>query len=110
VHELLKLADQLDWDGQHLQRVREIGRILYAQKRTPINIDGVAAGLLLDMGFSPETAMLFVIIGRLPNIARLHMDEHQHRPNRFTALATARDQGFDRTVDRDHNDSGDEHD
>ncbi|MFG0259275.1 MAG: citryl-CoA lyase [Phycisphaerales bacterium JB041] len=101
VRALTHLADELGWEGVHLANVREIGRLLYARKRVPINIDGVAAGLLLDMGFDPGSAMLFVIVGRLPNIARLHREEQAETPNRFTALATREDPGFDRTVDRE---------
>lgn len=101
VRALVQLADELGWDGRHLASVREIGRLLYQRKRVPINIDGVAAGLLLDMGFDPAAAMLFVIVGRLPNIARLHREEQDETPNRFTALATRDDPGFDRTVDRE---------
>lgn len=98
---LIALADELDWGGTHLRRVREIGRVLHRRKSIPINIDGLGAGILLDMGFAPDSAMLFVIIGRLPNIARLHAEEQQQTPNRFTALATRHDPGFDRTVERD---------
>lgn len=98
---LIRLADELGWRGVHLRRVRELGRALHERKKIPINIDGVAAGLLLDMGFTPESAMLFVIVGRLPNIARLHHEEQALSPNRFTALATREDPGFDRTVTRD---------
>ncbi|MFG0305563.1 MAG: citrate/2-methylcitrate synthase [Phycisphaerales bacterium JB040] len=101
VRALLDLADRLSWEGRHLANVRAIGRILCERKGVPINIDGVAAGLLLDMGFRPEVALLFVIIGRLPNIARLHLEEQDMPPNRFTALATREDPGFDRTIDRD---------
>jgi citrate synthase len=101
VRSLIQLTDQLGWEGRHVARVREIGRLLYLRKRVPINIDGVAAGLLLDMGFDPRSAMLFVIVGRLPNIARLHLEEQSETPNRFTAIATRDDPGFDRTVDRD---------
>ncbi len=54
VRRLLALADELEWSGVHLRRVREIGRLLYELCRVPINIDGVAAGLLLDMGFASE--------------------------------------------------------
>lgn len=101
VRGLIRLADELGWPGRHLQRVRELGRALHERKRIPINIDGVAAGLLLDMGFEPETALLFVILGRLPNIARLHAEEQHETTNRFTALATREDPGFNRTIDRD---------
>jgi citrate synthase len=101
VRRLVQIADEIGWTGRHLARVREIGRLLHARKNIPINIDGLAAGLLLDMGFSPETALVFVIIGRLPNIARLHAEEHLESLNRFTALATSEDPGFDRTIDRD---------
>jgi citrate synthase len=101
VRRLIQIADEIGWPGTHVARVREIGRLLHERKRIPINIDGLAAGLLLDMGFTPETALAFVIIGRLPNIARLHDEEHLETLNRFTALATSEDPGFDRTVDRD---------
>lgn len=101
VRSLIQLADQLGWSGRHLRRVRELGRLLHERCRIPINIDGVAAGLLLDMGFAPQTALLFVVLGRLPNIARLHAEEHDQTANRFTALATREDPGFDRTIDRE---------
>ena len=101
VRALIALADAMEWPGRHLARVREIGRMLHERKRIPINIDGIAAGLLLDMGFVPETALVFVMLGRLPNIARLHAEEQGETPNRFTALATRHDPGFDRTIDRD---------
>ncbi|KAA0213914.1 MAG: hypothetical protein DYG94_03470 [Leptolyngbya sp. PLA3] len=101
VRRLIELADQLGWDGPHLRAARDIGRLLYQRKRIPINIDGIAAGLLLDMGFDPASAMLFVIVGRLPNIARLHLEEQAQTPNRFVALATNADPGFRRTTDRE---------
>lgn len=101
VRRLVELADELNWDGPHLRAARHIGRLLYQRKRIPINIDGIAAGLLLDMNFDPASAMLFVIIGRLPNIARLHLEEQSQTPNRFVALATNTDPGFHRTTDRE---------
>lgn len=101
VRRLIELADQLGWNGPHLRAAREIGRLLYQRKRIPINIDGIAAGLLLDMGFDPASAMLFVIVGRLPNIARLHLEEQSQTPNRFVALAVNSDPGFRRTTDRE---------
>lgn len=101
VRRLTALADELGWAGPHTLAARRIGRLLYERKRIPINIDGIAAGLLLDMGFDPASAMLFVIIGRLPNIARLHLEEQTHTPNRFVALATNSDPGFRRTTDRE---------
>jgi citrate synthase len=101
VRRLIEIADDLGWDGPHLALVRRIGRHLYERKRVPINVDGVAAGLLLDMGFDPRTAMLFVVLGRLPNIARLYIEEHERPANRFVGLAGREDPSFDRTVDRD---------
>jgi citrate synthase len=95
------LQEDADPRVRFLIRLREIGRLLHSRKRIPINIDGLAAGLLLDMGFTPDSALLFVMIGRLPNIARLHIEEQDESANRFTALATREDPGFDRTIDRD---------
>jgi len=45
--------------------------------------------------------LLFVVLGRLPNIARLHQEEQSETPNRFTGLATRNDPTFDRVVDRE---------
>ena len=101
VRALLRLADELGWQGPHVALVRRLGHLLYARKRVPINVDGVAAGLLLDMRFEPEIAMLFVMLGRLPNMARLFQEERQERPNRFVGLASREDPTFDRTVDLD---------
>lgn len=101
VRSMLALADRLNWTGPHLTLVRRLGRLLYERKGVPINVDGMAAGLLLDMGFEPDVAMLFVVLGRLPNIARLHQEEQDERPNRFVGLACRGDPTFDRTVDRD---------
>jgi citrate synthase len=101
VRRLLELADGLGWDGPNLALVRRIGRLLYERKRVPINVDGVAAGLLLDMGFDARIGMLFVALGRLPNIARLYMEEQGQPANRFVGLAGRDDPNFDRTVDRD---------
>lgn len=101
VRRLLQLADELRWSGRHLGLVREVGSEIHRRKRIPINIDGLGAALLLDMGFRPETALLFVVVGRLPNIARLYLEELAQPVNRFVALATADDPGFHRTMVRD---------
>lgn len=101
VRALTRLADALGWDGPHLALARAVGRRLYERKRIPINIDGLGAGILLDMGFPPQAAMLFVILGRLPNIARLCLEEQDETPNRFVALATTADPGFARTTARE---------
>ena len=101
VRRLIELAEELDWSGQHLATVRQIGKLLCERKGIPINIDGIAAAILLDMGFAPNSAMMFVILGRLPNIARLYEEEQRYSPNRFTGLGTNTDPGFDRMIDRD---------
>ena len=101
VRRLVELADEVGWEGTHVRAVRAIGRRLFERKRVPINIDGLGAGILLDMGFAPSDAMLFVILGRLANMARLYREELGESANRFVALATRGDAGFDRTTDRD---------
>lgn len=101
VRRLIELADEMEWGGLHTALVRRLGRRLYERKGVPINVDGLAAGLLLDMGFEPSIAMLFVVLGRLPNMARLYLEERRERPNRFVGLACRGDPSFDRTVDRD---------
>ena len=101
VRRLLEIADGLGWPGRHLTLVRELGHALHERKGTPINIDGCGAGFLLDMGFGSGTALLFVVLGRLPNIARLWEEEQGNPINRFVALADRSDPTFDRTVDRE---------
>lgn len=101
VRKLLELADELKWTGKHVAVVRRLGRLLYQRKGVPINVDGVGAGLLLDMGFDPRIAMLFVVLGRLSNMARLYLEEQEEKPNRFVGLASREDPTFDRTVDRE---------
>ncbi|USN99003.1 MAG: hypothetical protein H6810_12780 [Phycisphaeraceae bacterium] len=101
VRRLVALADELAWEGRYLKIVRAVGHTLFERKQIPINIDGCAAGLLLDMGFDPSIAMLFVALGRLPNIARLYTEEQSEAPNRFVALADRTDPHFNRTVDRE---------
>jgi citrate synthase len=101
VRRLYELVDELGWDGKYTTLVRRLGHLLYVRKRVPINIDGLAAGMLLDMGFDASVAMLFVVLGRLPNIARLYAEEQGQRANRFVGLAEKNDPTFDRTVDRD---------
>ena len=101
VRKLLELADELKWPGKHVATVRRLGRLLYQRKGVPINVDGVGAGLLLDMGFDPRIAMLFVVLGRLSNMARLYLEEQEEKPNRFVGLASRNDPTFDRTVDRE---------
>ncbi len=101
VRRLIEIADELQWQGTNLALVRRLGRLLYERKGVPINVDGIAAGLLLDMGFDPRIAMLFVMLGRLSNMARLYLEEQHERPNRFVGLASREDPTFDRTVDRD---------
>jgi len=88
---LLELADELGWEGKYLSTVREVGSLLYDKKQIPINVDGVAAGLLLDMNFPSEVALLFPIIGRLPMIARLHVEERNASTNRFVGLVDRND-------------------
>lgn len=101
VRSLLVMVDELGWAGPHVALVRTLGRRLYVRKGVPINIDGLAAGLLLDMRFDARIAMLFVVLGRLSNMARLYLEEQEERPNRFVGLACRGDPNFDRTVDRD---------
>jgi citrate synthase len=101
VRRLLELADELGWRGRHTALVRRLGRLLFERKGVPINIDGLAAALLLDMGFDPKIAMLFAVLGRLANMARLYTEEQAERPNRFVGLACRTDPTFDRTVDRE---------
>ena len=103
VRRLIELADELGWDGPHLKLVRRLGHLLYLRKRVPINVDGIAAGLLLDMGFDSRIAMLFVMLGRTANIARLYLEEQRESTNRFVGLACRSDPTFNRTVDRELN-------
>ena len=78
---LVEIADEIGIHGNYIDVLRETGEILYDLKKLPINIDGVGSAILKEIGFPSETAMAFVYMGRLPMIARYHLEQQKEKPN-----------------------------
>lgn len=82
---LLKIAKMEGYYGKYVSLAKACEKEL--QKRTgkklPLNIDGVQAALLLELGFSPKLARGVFIIGRVPSlVAHVFEEETQEKPYR----------------------------
>lgn len=75
---LLKIAKKEGYYGKYVSLALEVEKEL--QKRTgkklPLNVDGVQAALLLELGFNPKLARGVFIIGRTPSLVA-HVFEEQ---------------------------------
>lgn len=69
--------------GNHLKLAISLENLLFERKNIKLNIDGVNAALLSDLGFSNDLGLGVFIIGRIPGIiAHIHeerMDEEEFR-------------------------------
>ncbi len=82
---LLKIAKKEGYYGKYVSLALEVEKEL--QKRTgkklPLNIDGVQAALLLELGFSPKFAKGVFIIGRIPSlVAHVFEEQTEEKPYR----------------------------
>jgi fructoselysine-6-P-deglycase FrlB-like protein len=66
--------------------MKQIAKIMAREKRVPINIEAAGGALLLDLGFEPEIAHIFIIVGRGPMFAAAYMERLKQRPNPFQKL------------------------
>src|SRR3989338_7822915 len=62
------------------------GKLLFGGKRLPINIDGIIAALLLEMGFNPKVGKGVFIIARTPGLVA-HVVEEALREKPFRRLS-----------------------
>jgi citrate synthase len=71
---LLKLAEDYECKGVHVELALEMEKILEEKKGIKMNIDGANAAILSDMGFNWRFGCGMFIIGRLPGLLA-HVNE-----------------------------------
>ncbi|MDR3290967.1 MAG: citryl-CoA lyase [Methanobrevibacter sp.] len=81
---ILELAIEEELVGNHTKLALAIEKNL-DEKNIKLNIDGINAGLLLDLGFKPENGIGLFIIGRLPGLIA-HILEERNDENIFRKL------------------------
>jgi citrate synthase len=80
---LLQMAHELELDGEHVQMVRTIDRVVAARPDAaehpwPVNLDGAIAAVCGDMGFEPELGNALFLIARVPGLVA-HANEERSR-------------------------------
>ncbi|MDR3063852.1 MAG: citryl-CoA lyase, partial [Methanobrevibacter sp.] len=96
---LLEIGNKLDIVGIHTKLAIAIDKFLYGKKKLKINIDGISASLLSDLGFSPEEGLSVFIIGRVPGLIS-HILEEYHDNIEFRKLLHLEDIFYDGIEDR----------
>lgn len=85
---LLQMAHELELDGEHVQMIRAIDRLVAARRDAashplPLNVDGAIAAVCGDMGFEPELGNALFMIARVPGlVAHAHEERVRQRPMR----------------------------
>ena len=85
---LFQLAMELELEGEHVQMIRAIDRVLARREETtgrhlPINVDGAIAAISADLGFAYELGNAIFLISRLPGlIAHAHEERTRQTPMR----------------------------
>jgi citrate synthase len=85
---LFQLAMELELEGEHVQMIRAIERVLTAREATsglhlPVNVDGAIAAISADLGFAYELGNAIFLISRLPGlIAHAHEERSRQAPMR----------------------------
>jgi len=73
---LLELAKDLGFYGKYVKFAQEIeSKVSKGLKPLPLNIDGIFAALLLEMGFSPKVGKGVFIIARVPGLVAHVVEE-----------------------------------
>jgi citrate synthase len=80
---LLQMAHELELDGEHVQMVRTMERVLASRRSPadaplPLNVDGALAAVCGDMGFEPELGNAIFMIARIPGLIA-HANEERSR-------------------------------
>ena len=73
---LLEIAKELGFYGKYVKFAQEVEKELSTgSKKLPLNIDGIFAALLLEMGFHPKSGKGFFIIARVPGLVAHVVEE-----------------------------------
>ncbi len=80
---LLQMAHELELDGEHVQMIRTIDRVISsrpdaAEQPWPLNLDGAIAAVCGDLGFEPELGNALFLIARIPGLVA-HANEERCR-------------------------------
>jgi citrate synthase len=84
---LFQMALELELEGEHIQMIRAVERLLEQRSRdgrpVPINVDGAIAAVCGDLGLEVEIGNALFIISRVPGlIAQAHEERTRHAPMR----------------------------
>jgi citrate synthase len=85
---LFQLAMELELEGEHVQLIRAIERVLTRREQSggshmPVNVDGAIAAISADLGFAHELGNAIFLISRLPGlIAHAHEERSRNTPMR----------------------------
>jgi citrate synthase len=85
---LFQLAMELELEGEHVQLIRAIERVLARRAEQggthlPVNVDGAIAAISADLGFAHELGNAIFLISRLPGlIAHAHEERSRNAPMR----------------------------
>jgi len=79
VKEILKLCKSLEYDSKYIKLAQEIETSIEKTKgkKLCLNIDGLMAAILLEMGFSPLAARGVFIIARTPGLVAQAIEEKE---------------------------------
>lgn len=73
---MIQLAIEESMIGNHTKLALSIQNLLSDNKNIKLNIDGINAALLSDLGFTPDLGLGIFIIGRVPGIiAHIHEEK-----------------------------------
>ena len=100
---LFQLAMELELEGEHVQMIRAIERVLTTQeaatgRHIPVNVDGAIAAISADLGFAYELGNAIFLISRLPGlIAHAHEERTREAPMR---QIDPKDSSYDGSAER----------
>lgn len=84
---LLTIARELGFRGKYVKFALAVeGELSKGAKKLPLNIDGIFAALLLELGFNPKVGKGFFIIARTPGLVA-HVVEEALRENPVRRLS-----------------------
>jgi len=96
---LISLAKELGFWGKYVKFAQNVETEISGAKKLPLNIDGIFAALLLEMGFNPKVGKGFFIIARVPGLVA-HVTEEALRERPVRRL-TDSDVEYDGPIPKD---------
>jgi len=85
---LISIAKNLGFYGKFVKFALDVEKEISGAKKLPLNIDGIFAALLLEMGFNPKMGKGFFIIARTPGLVA-HVTEEALREKPVRRLTEA---------------------